>query len=121
MCVMGQGTLQYHTFHVRQQFHPHAVHTFERGTDNSKYNMDSSVPLCPMLACTVFRGGYLLHTLLVQDTDAAKDYWKPIVSQETRNFESEYDALMYGGIAITQASSPSLPKPPRGRNEGNTP
>ena len=35
---------------------------------------------------------------------ASRSLWRDLLTTELRYFESEYDALMYGGVPITQAS-----------------
>ncbi|GLI61938.1 hypothetical protein VaNZ11_004468 [Volvox africanus] len=43
--------------------------------------------------------------LVSQDDATARSLWREMLRTELRYFESEYDALMYGGIPITQMDS----------------
>eukprot|EP00198_Chlamydomonas_reinhardtii_P005487 XP_001694823.1 predicted protein [Chlamydomonas reinhardtii] len=40
-----------------------------------------------------------------QDEDASRDIWRDMLATELRYFDSEYNALMYGGTPITQTSA----------------
>ncbi|KAG2423934.1 hypothetical protein HXX76_014875 [Chlamydomonas incerta] len=40
-----------------------------------------------------------------QDEDTSRDIWRDMLATELRYFESEYNALMYGGTPITQTSA----------------
>ena len=42
------------------------------------------------------------RVVLVQDDAASRSLWREMLTTEVRYFESEYDALMYGGVPITQ-------------------
>jgi len=50
--------------------------------------------------------------LIVQETDAGKDHFKAELKQQVDYLNSEYNTLMYGGMAVTQEGSAFLHETP---------